>query len=81
MSNGRTRKSKEERSKYNKELYHANELVPIRAAIRYYQKKKEQGKDWTPKPWSRLSLYCKENKLDPEAVILDITLLEQASSE
>jgi hypothetical protein len=81
MSSKERQRKKEQKLEYNKNHYHSNELMPIRAAIRYYQKKKQENKDYTPKPWSRLTLYCKEHTLDPIAVIDDPTLLAPANSE
>ena len=56
-------------TEYERERYRNNELLQLRAAIRYYRKKKEQGADYVPKPLSKLVVYCNIHGLDAKEVI------------
>ena len=70
---------KPSRAKYHKELYQNNVLLSIRASIRYYRKKKDNGQEWKPKPSSRLYLWCDKHGLDVEAVIDNADLIKQVN--
>ena len=60
---------KQKRTDYERERYRRNELVQLRTAVRYYQRKKEQGSDYIPRPLSKLAKYCSVHGLDPKAII------------
>jgi len=56
--------------KYHAKKYAENtELCNLRSCVKYYRKRRSEGKTWIPRPYSRLALYCKERDLDVEAII------------
>lgn len=45
------------------------EKTSIRSAITYYRKKRKEGADWTPKPFSKLQAWCAARGIQPEELI------------
>ena len=52
------------------------ELCRMRGAVSYYRKLRNEGKEWKPKPSSKLYLYCLARGLDSCSVILGEQQLE-----
>lgn len=55
---------------YRKERYWKDPyLERLYGMINYYRKRRADGKEWIPKPASKLTIYCNANGMDVVAVI------------
>jgi len=53
--------------------------VRLQTDIKYYRRRKKDGEDWHPKPFSKLYIWAKDNNLEPDKLITGEQKLDDAT--